>query len=104
MIYRIRNIPEARKEIKKAKEWYENQSIGLGDRFADEVKKAIRSLSSSKIDHKLVFANNRRMLLPIFPYAVYYKRDENKYLVTIIAVLHNKQSLDRLLNRLVDEI
>ena len=100
MIYKIRIIPEAKREIKKAKEWYEKQSLGLGDRFSKEVKSAIRSLSSSQLDHKPVFTTHRRMLLSIFPYTIYYKRDEKRQLVKIIAVLHDKQSKDGLQNRL----
>ena len=100
MTYRIRVIPEAKQEIKKAKQWYESKSLGLGDRFADETKKAIRSLSNPKLDHNPVFTSHRRMLLPIFPYTIYYKRDEKNFVVRIVAVLHNKQSLDILENRI----
>ena len=100
MTYRIRVIPEAKREIKKAKEWYENKSLGLGQTFTDEVKKAIRPLSNPQLDHKPVFTTHRRMLLPKFPYTVYYKRDEKRLLVRIIAILHNKQSLDILESRI----
>jgi len=100
MSYNIRILTKAKLEIKKAKEWYENKSLGLGDIFAAEIEKAIDSLSSSKLDHKLVFSTHRRMLLHKFPYTIYYKRDETIRKVSVVAVLHNKQSFDTLKNRI----
>lgn len=100
MTYKIKILPEAKIEIKKAKQWYENQSVGLGEKFSEEIKKAIRTLSSSNIDHKPIFTTHRRMLIHIFPYVVYYKRNEKSFIVKVIAVLHSKQSQDILIGRI----
>jgi plasmid stabilization system protein ParE len=100
MTYKITIIPEAKSEFRKAKQWYENQSPGLGEKFSEEAKKAIRTLSNPQVDHKLVFTTNRRMLLSKFPYTIYYKRDEKNFIVKVMAILHNKQSRDMIQNRL----
>ena len=87
-------------EIKAAQDWYEKQTTGLGEKFADEIKGSIDSLLNPISDHKRVFKNLRRILLHRFPYSVYYIRNENEKLIEIIAVLHNRQSHDRLEERI----
>jgi plasmid stabilization system protein ParE len=52
------------------------------------------------VEHKVVMEKVRRVLVIRFPYAVYYYRDEKKATVKILAVLHNKQSIERLLDRI----
>lgn len=100
MNYRIQIDEEAEDEIRSAKDWYENRSWGLGEKFIIEINESILSLLNPKIDHKLVFKHYRRLLLRNFPYTVYYMRDETELVIRIIAVLHNKQSRDRLENRI----
>lgn len=99
MSYRIEIAEEAELEIKKAKEWYEEQSPGLGERFSIVLKEHINSLKNPKVDHKAVHQSIRRILVHPFPYVVYYKRLENKELIEIWAVLHNKQSSQNLKKR-----
>jgi plasmid stabilization system protein ParE len=99
MTYKVQTTRKTKSEIKKAQEWYERQSIGLGDQFTDEIKSKIDSLLSPLLEHKAVLKNIRRVLLYRFPYAVYYTRDEQKLIIKIIAVLHNKQSRDILGSR-----
>ena len=100
MTYKIRVTTEAKIEIKEAKKWHENQSVGLGDTFTTEIKKAIRSLLNPQVDHKIAFTTHRRILLYKFPYTIYYKRDEIRGMVKVVAVLHNRQSQDRLKGRM----
>ena len=100
MSYKLQVSEKSEIEIQTAKVWYEKQSVGLGEKFADEIKESIDSLLNPIADHKLVFKNLRRILLHRFPYIVYYIRDEQNFLIEIIAVLHNKQSLDILENRI----
>ena len=100
MSYKIQISLIAEMEIKSAQDWYEKQSPGLGERVADEVKETIESLLNPIYEHKLVHKKLRRILLPRFPYAIYYMRDETQKLVEVIAVLHDKQSKDGLQNRL----
>jgi toxin ParE1/3/4 len=39
--------PEAETEIIESAEWYENQRLGLGDEFLDEIENAISRILSS---------------------------------------------------------
>ncbi len=92
MSYKIEIVEEAELEIKNAKDWYEEQSVGLGEGFSKAIKEHINSLTNPKVEHKTVYKNLRRILVHRFPYAIYYKRDEKNSLLKIMAVLHNKQS------------
>ena len=99
MNYKIQISERAEIEIKKAEDWYESQSIGLGERFVTELKGRIESSHNPLIEHKLAFKILRRVFMHHFPYVIYYFRDEQKLIIEIIAVLHNKQSRDTLENR-----
>jgi plasmid stabilization system protein ParE len=100
MTYEMLISEEAEIEIRAAKQWYEKQSAGLGEIFSGVLKATLDALLNSRVDHKLVFGNTRRILLRRFPYSVYYTRDEKNGIVEIIALLHNKQSREGLEERI----
>jgi plasmid stabilization system protein ParE len=94
--YKIQITEEAEVEIRKATDWYSNISLGLGEKFSSEIKDHVESF----VEHKLVVKNCRRMLLHNFPYTIYYSRNEQERVLEIIAVLHNRQSLNTLADRI----
>ncbi len=92
MSYSIKITEEAKWEIKDAKAWYEEQSLGLGERFTETVKQYIDTLKNPNKEHKAVYNNFRRVLIKQFPYVIYYHRNNEQQIVTVIAVLHSKQN------------
>jgi plasmid stabilization system protein ParE len=90
--YKIQITEEAEVEIRKATDWY--------SKFSSEIKDHVESLINSFVEHKLVVKNCRRMLLHNFPYTIYYSRNEQERVLEIIAVLHNRQSLNTLADRI----
>ena len=91
MSYRIEITAEAEHEILNAKSWYEEQQTGLGQSFTETIKEYVNNLKDPAIEHKIVFKNVRRVLTRRFPFVIYYTRDEKKFVVKILAVLHNRQ-------------
>jgi hypothetical protein len=92
MNYRIEITPEGKADILKARDWYNEQSQGLGADFALVIKLHINSLKSDTVEHKQVINNVRRMLVKRFPYVIYYTRNEELKLVKIISVLRDRQN------------
>lgn len=100
MSYKIEITPEAEREIAEAKEWYEEQQVGLGESFVQTIKEHINSLEGDNPEHKISFDEVRRVLVKRFPYVIYYKRYEATKLVRVFAVLHDKRDTGFLKHRI----
>ena len=81
--------PLAHKDIIDAYEWYENQQIGLGDRFAAAVEKKIKTITNNQL------ANSRKgniyfrgALIKTFPFIIVYKVYELKKEIFISSIHH----------------
>jgi plasmid stabilization system protein ParE len=91
MIYKIRISKKARHQISSAKRWYDARQAGLGTEFTSEIRRHIELLKSPAVEHKPAFKNVRRDLVQRFPFVIYYERNEEEMVITIISVLHNRQ-------------
>ncbi len=72
-----------------SKDWYEEQSKGLGDRFLDEVDIAMEAIAGYPETWPPYVAGTRRFLLHRFPFAIVYFHSETK--ITIVALMHFKR-------------
>lgn len=81
--------PEAALEFKDAIRFYEGRAIGLGVRFASEVRAAIDAIMANPQRWRILEDDVRRYLVGVFPYLVLYTI-ESDY-VLIIAVMHGKR-------------
>ena len=77
---------EARKEFFKAAEYYENQVVGLGDSFIDEVEKVLTVIVEQPTSGTKITPTERRFLVSRFPYGLIYS--SNKDQITIFAVMN----------------
>jgi hypothetical protein len=80
----IHILEEAREDLFKGAKFYEAQKIKLGNYFFDSVMSDIESLELYYGIHFKV-KNYHRMLAKRFPYAIYYKYDEDT--IRIYAIL-----------------
>jgi plasmid stabilization system protein ParE len=80
--------PRAERDFEKARQWYEGQQIGLGDRFLQEASQAMLSLKNDADRFPLYYHHFRRILLPRFPYKIFFVLKGNRVLV--FRVLHAK--------------
>lgn len=78
--------PLAQAELDDAAAWYERQQSGLGLRFLTVVDHVFNRIRETPLQFPSVHADVRRALLQTFPYAVYFRENEDS--VVILAVLH----------------
>ncbi|QXP83101.1 type II toxin-antitoxin system RelE/ParE family toxin [Methylococcus sp. ANG] len=77
-------------ELNDAVSYYELQYEGLGRRFREEVKKAIRRMSEYPKAWSVERKDVRKYLLHKFPYKLLYSIEEDHLFVIAIAHQHRK--------------
>ncbi len=78
--------PEASAEFTAAVEWYEGERPGLGAAFAAAVQQTVHQAAETPLAGAPVGAALRRVLVPAFPYAVWYAVEPTR--LWIVAVAH----------------
>ena len=82
--------PAAEADIETALAWYEQRELGLGGRFIDDLRRAVRRVQERPRQFPEVRPGARRALLQRFPYALYFVlRDESS--AALVAVLHQRR-------------
>ena len=84
---RIRFRLEAATDIESARDWYEQQSAGLGQKFLASFDRSIDLIARFPKAFPEIAGEHRRALLHRFPYAVYYRVEDD--LIDVLACLHN---------------
>lgn len=80
---------EAEADVDEAFEWYEAQRPGLGSAFRRAIDVAVASITEHPEACAVIHRNTRRVLLPKFPYGLYYRvRDQE---LVVVACLHGKR-------------
>lgn len=79
----------ARKEFFEAADYYEEQVVGLGDDFIDEVEKVLDVIEQQPASGTKITKTERRFLVSRFPYGIIYSDEED--LITIFAVMNLKR-------------
>lgn len=86
---KIAFLPAAQAELDDAFSWYEEQAVGLGYEFLDELDQTLRLIGSFPELHPLVDKKVRRCLINRFPFGVYYGVADNT--ITVVAIAHLKR-------------
>jgi toxin ParE1/3/4 len=82
--------PLAEQELLDAAIYYEEQKVGLGLEFLEEVEHAVNFLTQYSEAGSKVRGSVRRLTLPKFPYFLLYRILENDQ-IRILAVAHHKR-------------
>ena len=77
-------------DIEKAKDWYDKQQVGLGNRFANATFKSIESVQSNPLGCQIKYRFTREKLVNKFPYIIIYSIEEN--VIFILRVFNCKQN------------
>lgn len=85
--------PRAISDVQQAIDYYEEQQIGLGERFENALNKHLIELEKNPF-FRIRYDNVRCLPVRKFPYMVHFTIDEDKGVVIIRAVFHT--SLDPL--------
>ena len=70
--------------------WYEAQQEGLGARFVSSLDLAVGLISDHPLSCPVAYRSIRRVLLPGFPYALFYLSQPDT--VVVLACLHQSRS------------
>ena len=81
---------EARDDLVEAALWYEEQRVGLSDRFLDAVSAAMQVIAARPNSFPIVHRDVRRALVKRFPYAIYFRVESDHILV--FAIVHTSRS------------
>jgi plasmid stabilization system protein ParE len=80
---------EAQADVEEAFVWYEAHRPGLGETFRRAVDLAVESIEAHPEAYAILHRQTRRVLLPRFPYGLYYRvLDRN---IVVVACLHGKR-------------
>jgi plasmid stabilization system protein ParE len=83
-------LPEARDDIDTAYGGYEQQAVGLGDRFLEALRHRIDQIAATPELYGVFVQDVRAAPLRRFPYVVYYRVEADR--IVIIAVQHGRRS------------
>ena len=86
---RVRLHPEARSELRDARNWYFERSPLSAVAFAQTVDKAISRIRDAPNGFPLADHGTRKFILQRFPFNIFYRTGETE--LVIVAVAHQKR-------------
>jgi len=86
MPYTIQITHAAKKDIRDAFIWYDQQRKTLGTSFENNIVKAIKSIQDNPFSFQKRYGQTRICFLKRFPYGIHYQLKGNEIL--IIAIFH----------------
>jgi plasmid stabilization system protein ParE len=81
---------EAKKEFFEAVEYYEDQVLGLGDDFIDEVEKVLDVIVKQPASGTKITNTERRFLVSRFPYGLIYSVEADQIVISAVMNLKRK--------------
>lgn len=88
MTRRVTFRPEAEAETLETRDWYEGRRPGLGAEFRATLDQTIERIAANPMQFRLVRGETRRAILDRFPYAVYFRLDDNDI---VVLAIHGRQ-------------
>jgi plasmid stabilization system protein ParE len=80
----------AQRELDDAVAWYNEQAVGLGQEFLDELDRTVRRAVAFPLSCPEIEPGIRRCLLARFPYGIIYGLDQETIVVVAVAHLHRE--------------
>ena len=87
---KVRFLALAQQEMDDAVAWYNEQAVGLGQEFLDELDRAVRRAVTFPMSCPEIEPEIRRCLLARFPYGLIYGVDGETIIVVAVAHLHRE--------------
>lgn len=81
MTYILRFVPDVEEDVINGHIWYESKSKGLGEEFLRVFYAAASEISHNPLRYPTIYQELRRCLLRRFPYAVYFKVENDQIIV-----------------------
>jgi plasmid stabilization system protein ParE len=83
-------IPEANDDLLKARAWYDDIRVKLGERFALAVEATVEAIAEHPLQFPVVYRNRRRAGVRLFPYGIFFEVEEHRSVV--IACFHGRRN------------
>lgn len=93
-------LPAAKRDVKKAYQWYEEQRSGLGELFLERVEKCLRAIARNPKAFQIVAKGARRAIVKQFPYVIFYRIEARA--IYVYSVFHTSQNQQKWMDRLAD--
>ena len=93
-------LPAAKRDVKKAYQWYEEQKPGLGEVFLERVEECLRAIARSPKAFQPVAKDAHRAIVKQFPYVIFYRIEAKA--IYVYSVFHTSQNLQQWMDRLAD--
>jgi plasmid stabilization system protein ParE len=77
----LRFLPEIEQDLMEAYDWYEEKVHGLGEELIRTFYSLSGELDQVAYHYQVVYDGFRRRLLHKFPYAIYFRIEENQVIV-----------------------
>jgi plasmid stabilization system protein ParE len=81
MTYALRFLPELEEDVLSGYAWYEARAEGLGEEFLRAFYACANEISRDPLLYLKMHRDFRRRLLRRFPYALYYKIEDEEIIV-----------------------
>jgi len=92
MSYQLIFHPKAAKEYSEAWRWYEQEQVGLGDRFEKLVELQLQKITEYPENYSIRKAPYREAAVGIFPFVIVYKLNKRKKSIYISAIYHTNRN------------
>ncbi len=92
--------PLALEEITEAVKWYSDKSSTAVENFQREINQTFIYLQTTIAEHRKVYSEVRVFFLKIFPYNIYYIKNDIENKIFILAIMHNKRDPEFIKSRL----
>ncbi len=76
MAFRLKFSARALREVGEAREWYEEQSVGLGEEFLAVAESQLEKIQGTPLLFPDAIPKIRRSHLRKFPYNVFYTKEQ----------------------------
>jgi toxin ParE1/3/4 len=91
--------PAAEEDIEAAYLWYEGRQAHLGNEFLFAIRSALSQVSQYPEAHSIVDSDVRRVVVPRFPYGIFYRVYHGT--VYVIACMHGRRDPERWRSRIL---
>jgi len=93
MIWRVILVEGARREMRRAAGNYEQEREGLGERFLDEVEPVRKQIAThpERYQRWPMDLDYRQAIVNVFPFVVFYRIDEVRQTIVIVAIAHTRR-------------
>ena len=94
----LRILPEVFQDTTNAFNWYDDRESGLGEHFLSCFRATYNPITANPFTYRIVYKNYRRVLLHPFPYALYFRLQDEQAIITLVFhTARNPKTLRRIL-------